>query len=107
VSAGYQHTVAIKKDGSLWAWGKNDFSELGDGTTTNRSTPVNVGFSKDWAAVSAGYQHTVAIKKDGSLWSWEFDYYDDDSTKQTKRPPRKGALELDASYKSAAPLRGP
>jgi len=70
VSAGWDHTMAIKTDGSIWAWGSNDRGELGDGTNNSRRTPVQVGRTKDWAVVSAGGFRTIAIKTDGSLWAW-------------------------------------
>jgi len=67
VSAGNGFSVALKTDGSLWTWGKNDYGQLGDGTNTNRSTPVKImdGVSD----ISAG-GNTLAIKSDGSLWAW-------------------------------------
>ena len=93
VSAGRDYTMAIKTDGSLWAWGLNDYGQLGDGTRTtykydyhdngsvsvsyaennNKDTPVKV--MDDVTAVSASYDeagcvHTMAIKTDGSLWAW-------------------------------------
>ena len=40
VSAGYNHTLFVKTDGTLWAMGRNDFGQLGDGTKTDRHTPV-------------------------------------------------------------------
>jgi len=70
VSAGHYHTVAIKSDGTLWAWGNNNFSQLGDGTTTNRNSPAQIGTDTDWMSVSAGQYHTVAIKSAGTLWAW-------------------------------------
>ena len=73
VSAGSYHSLAIKKDGSLWAWGYNREGQLGDGTAGNyhhKSTPVRVGAANDWKAISAGGEHSLAIKTDGSLWAW-------------------------------------
>jgi len=70
VSNGGDHTLAIKTDGSLWAWGRNDFGQLGDGTTTNINAPVKIGDDNDWASVSAGDYHSLAIKEDGTLWAW-------------------------------------
>ena len=64
------HTVAVKTDGTLWAWGANASGQLGDGTTTNHSSPVQVGTATDWASVAAGSDHTVAVKTDGTLWAW-------------------------------------
>ena len=64
------YTTALKIDGSLWTWGQNNYGQLGDGTITNRSTPVRVGMDHNWATVSAGNWHTIALKTDGSLWAW-------------------------------------
>ena len=70
VSGGSYYTVAIKTDGSLWAWGYNAYGQLGNGTNSNTSTPIQIGTATDWASVSAGDHHTVAIKTNGSLWTW-------------------------------------
>ena len=71
VSAGRAHTVAIKTDGTLWAWGRNNHGQLGDGTITDSYIPVQEKTkANNWVAVSAGWDHTVAIKNDRSLWAW-------------------------------------
>ncbi len=70
MDGGYYHTVAVKTDGTLWAWGDNTYGQLGDGTTIDHSSPVQVGTATNWAAVGAGQYHTVAVKTDGTLWAW-------------------------------------
>ena len=69
-TAGGQHTLAIAEDGSLWAWGRNEFGQLGDGTTNDRHSPIRIGADNDWVSVSANLVHSAAIRVDGSLWTW-------------------------------------
>ena len=69
VSAGSLHTLAIKKDGTLWAFGNGENGKLGTGKTTNEYTPVLVD-AGPWLIVSAGTNHSVGIKADHTLWSW-------------------------------------
>jgi alpha-tubulin suppressor-like RCC1 family protein len=67
----YGHLMAINNLGELWACGHNSNGKLGDGTTTDTSTPIQVGNgTRDWKQVSCGLKHTAAIKTDGTLWSW-------------------------------------
>ncbi|MGD9663104.1 MAG: hypothetical protein AB7U63_17750, partial [Porticoccaceae bacterium] len=68
------HALAIKTDGTLWAWGNNASGQLGNGTTNAENTPVQVGGDDDWQSVTGGYAHTVAIRKDGTLWAWGRNY---------------------------------
>ncbi|HWS15978.1 MAG TPA: hypothetical protein VN450_07285 [Candidatus Methylomirabilis sp.] len=76
VSACYFHTVALKSDGTVWTWGYNSHGQLGDNTTTNRSTPGQVvgpggtGYLTGFASVAGGVYHTVALKSDGTFWTW-------------------------------------
>jgi len=70
-NSGGTHTVAIKTDGTLWTWGINNIGQLGDNTTTSRSTPVTTfAGGTNWKQVACGGSHTVAIKTDGTLWTW-------------------------------------
>ena len=69
VGADGLYTCALR-DGGVWCWGDNEFGQLGDGTTTNRSVPVAVsGLGSGVAAISAGVDHTCALK-DGGVWCW-------------------------------------
>jgi len=70
VSAGYFHVIAIKNNGTLWAWGRNNNGQLGDGTTTNRNVPIQIGTDNDWVSVKGGGLHSLALKSNGSLWAW-------------------------------------
>ncbi|RMF96847.1 MAG: hypothetical protein D6734_03150, partial [Candidatus Schekmanbacteria bacterium] len=72
---GGSFNVALKEDGTVWAWGANGDGQLGDGTTTDRLNPVQVidaqgNALSDVLAISAGYLHTVALKSDGTVWAW-------------------------------------
>jgi hypothetical protein len=69
VSKGRQHTLAIKKDGTLWSWGYNTQGNLGNNNTTNTNTVIQVGTDTDWSKAFAQF-NSFAIKKDGTLWSW-------------------------------------
>jgi hypothetical protein len=71
VAAGNGFSVALKSDGTIWAWGDNTYGQLGDGTTTARLTPVQVtGLSGTFVTISAGGSHALAVKSDGRLWAW-------------------------------------
>jgi len=64
------HSLAVKTDGTLWAWGGNSQGRLGHNDLINRSSPVRVGSLTGWKFVSAGASASFAIKTDGTLWSW-------------------------------------
>ncbi len=75
MAAGHQHSLALKRDGSLWAWGYNKYGGLGDGTDTTRRVPTRIGTASDWQAVAGGDGHSLALKKDGSLWAWGWNVF--------------------------------
>jgi alpha-tubulin suppressor-like RCC1 family protein len=62
--------AAIKTDGTLWAWGRNDYGQLGQGDTTARSSPTQVGALTNWSNISVSDNKIFAIKNDGTLWGW-------------------------------------
>lgn len=70
ISCGGSHTIAIKTNGTLWAWGLNSSGQLGNGNNTNSNVPVQVGTDADWAFISAGDEFSLALKTNGSLWAW-------------------------------------
>lgn len=76
VSGGYYHTAAIKTDGTLWTWGHNSYGDLGDGSTINKSSPVQtIATGTNWKHVSGCGYHTSAIKTDSTLWLWGSNQY--------------------------------
>jgi alpha-tubulin suppressor-like RCC1 family protein len=63
--------VAIRTDGTLWAWGSNQNGQLGDGTQIDRLVPTQVGKDKDWVSVAAGRAHVAALKTATNLlFTW-------------------------------------
>jgi len=69
VGAGWKSSFAIKSDGSLWAWGENNFGQLGLGNTTDLNVPTQVG-SKNWTSVDGGNSHAMAVDENNTLWAW-------------------------------------
>jgi alpha-tubulin suppressor-like RCC1 family protein len=75
ISMGAAHCLALKDDGTLWAWGYNAGGQVGDGTTANRSVPVKIGTANDWISVYAGAFCSFAINASGALYSWGANSY--------------------------------
>ena len=72
IAAGEANSLALKADGTVWAWGSNSYGQLGNGTTSDSSTPVQVmGLSGVIAIASGGY-HSLALKSDGTVWDWGY-----------------------------------
>jgi alpha-tubulin suppressor-like RCC1 family protein len=69
-------TLALKSDGTVWAWGDNEYGQLGDGTYSNSTVPVQVkdelgsGFLTDVIAIAEGSEFSLALKSDGTVWAW-------------------------------------
>jgi alpha-tubulin suppressor-like RCC1 family protein len=80
IAAGYYHSLALKSDGTVWAWGFNLFGELGNSTYTTAApfgsdVPVRVTALTGVAALAAGAYHSMALRSDGTVWAWGFNYY--------------------------------
>jgi alpha-tubulin suppressor-like RCC1 family protein len=75
VSKGLNYTIAIKDDGSLWAWGSNLGYTLGDGTNANKNAPIQISTGTDWQEVASGQFFNLAIKTNGTLWGWGDNQY--------------------------------
>ena len=73
VSAGEGHSLALKTDGTVLAWGANNWGQLGDGSLAARLTPVQVsglGPGSGVIAIAAGNTHSLALKSDGTVLAW-------------------------------------
>jgi alpha-tubulin suppressor-like RCC1 family protein len=74
ISTAGEHTILLKADGTLWAWGLNDYGQLGLGDTDNRDIPTLVGSSTEWDQISIGNGHSLARKINGTIWAWGLNY---------------------------------
>lgn len=70
ISCGGYHTMAIRTDGTLWAWGDNLYGQIGNGTTTDVTSPLQIGTAANWNGISGGYYSSAATRSDGTLWVW-------------------------------------
>ena len=84
------HSLGIKEDGTLWAWGRNSTGQLGVGTNEDHKAPTQIGSSK-WKMISSGALHNLAVKHDGTLWAWGND--------------ARGALGTPDAKKTNAPVQ--
>lgn len=74
LATGKGHTCATNAANELWCWGNNTSNELGDNTTTVRSTPTKIGSATDWQSVSAGATHSCGVKTNAEVWCWGSNY---------------------------------
>ncbi|MHB8983960.1 MAG: RCC1 domain-containing protein [Carboxydocellales bacterium] len=78
IAAGWNHTMALKNDGSVMAWGNNGSSQLGDGTWLNRLTPVKVlgpsgiGHLSGVSAITGDVDHSLVVMNDGTVFTWGY-----------------------------------
>ncbi len=112
ISAGrYSHCLAVKSDGTVWAWGDNRYGQLGDGTTIGQSSPQQVPGLTDIVAVSAGADYSLALKSDGTAMSWGYNRYgqlrDGTTNNQLEPVPVQGLTDVvSISAGGRAPIHG-
>ncbi|MFN8523147.1 MAG: polymorphic toxin-type HINT domain-containing protein [Chloroflexota bacterium] len=71
IAAGAKHSLALRSDKTVWAWGDNSWGQLGNGTFgVGGTTPVQVTGLTNVVEIAAGNEHSVARKQDGSVWVW-------------------------------------
>jgi alpha-tubulin suppressor-like RCC1 family protein len=76
IAGGGYHSFALKNDGTVWAWGRNNHGQLGVGDTIGRSTPVQVsGLTNVIAIAGNGWTHCLALKSDSTVWAWGQNYF--------------------------------
>ncbi|HAN10821.1 MAG TPA: hypothetical protein DCP90_09470 [Clostridiales bacterium] len=93
VSAGSDHIMALKSDGTVYAWGRDDYGQLGDGTNVvYRTTPVQakgvggIGYLTGVSQISVGWYHSVALKSDGTVYGWGASYLGNNTTVGSTTP---------------------
>ena len=70
IAAGTDHNLALDQQGNLWAWGRNDYGQVGNGTTIDQPTPVQIMRGHKFKKISAGDTCSAAIDEDGYLYCW-------------------------------------
>jgi len=75
ISTGYDHTLALDKNGNVWAWGENSYGKLGDSSGTLRKYPVPVYGLTNVIKVYASKDNSIAVKDDGTVWAWGWNMF--------------------------------
>ncbi|MFP5501789.1 MAG: RCC1 domain-containing protein [Candidatus Sericytochromatia bacterium] len=112
VTTGADFTVAVKADGTAWAWGRNSFGQLGDGSVADHESRVQVAGVKDFKAVSAGTHHVLGLRRDGGVVAWGDNHLGqlgDGTTENRDRPVTVrnlvGAVQVAAGGEHSAALK--
>lgn len=74
-AAGFRHSLAIDKLGTVYTWGHNRYGELGTGSTTDKNSPIKITLDKKIISVAAGYDYSIAIAEDNSVYAWGQNIY--------------------------------
>jgi len=71
IASGREHAYALDDTGHVWAWGDNSKGAVGDGSSADRSTPVQLSLT-NVVQVEAGHYHGIALRSDGTVWTWGY-----------------------------------
>ncbi len=72
ISAGFVHSLALMSDGTVKAWGSNEYGQLGDGTTTSSNTPITISGLTNVIGISVGMWSSYALLSDGTIKAWGY-----------------------------------
>ena len=75
IAGARDHTLALEANGTVWAWGDNEFGNLGTGNTTNSLVPVQVHGVANVVAIAGGRDHSLAVESNGTVWGWGWNQY--------------------------------
>lgn len=91
MAVGGYHILALDNDNNLWAWGENEQGQLGDGTTTDKTSPTKIETNITFVQLSAGAFHNAGIDTEGRLWVWGLNTFGQlgDGTTINKSKPQK------------------
>jgi alpha-tubulin suppressor-like RCC1 family protein len=99
------HTCATKTSGALWCWGGNGSGQLGDGTDTERLTPIQIGTNTDWQSTTGGADHTCARKTNGTIWCWGSNNYGQFGNGRNTLAPSLARVALGGRYTTPTVVR--
>jgi alpha-tubulin suppressor-like RCC1 family protein len=91
LAGGYDHSLALRSDGTVWSWGGNSKGQLGDGTIISRKSPIQISNLDKVVNISASQNYSLALKQDGTVWGWGDNTSGQlaDATKQNSLVPKK------------------
>lgn len=70
IQEGQDFTVALRSDGNVWSYGKNDKGQLGIGSTDSKNIPTQIKILQNIEQIAVGYSHSLALSKTGEIYSW-------------------------------------
>jgi alpha-tubulin suppressor-like RCC1 family protein len=104
VAGGLDHSLALKADGSLRSWGRNDYGQLGLGSAdyNPHPTPTQIGTDTNWVAMAAGSHHSLGLRANGSLWTWGANFYGELGLGSADYDPHPNPALADTGYKAVS-----